>query len=522
MSRFLTLLLLMTALLGPACRRSVPDDHAQAEEAEGWAVTAWSEHYELFAETDPLIAGKEAPSHAHFTYLPDFSALNEGSVTGVLRGADGREETFVSPKPLRAGIFNVVFKPAREGTYDLIFRVRNLKATEDVPAGRVRVGSQGSPGKLVERPAGAPDEEAAAGQPTGFLKEQQWRTAFATDWVRSGALRKGLRAPGRVRPAAGGEVTLTAPVDGVVNAATGWPHAGLDVGRGRPLFTLTPRMSADRSLSELSANVAELEADLGAARARLGRLKELIAVEAVSRRDLEEAQARVDGLAARHLAARRDRDAANAVRGHGVAGPESFRIVAPIAGRVAEVSVSPGQFVAAGTPLGRLVKTSPVWLELALQPEQAGSLAQAPAGLHVRRWAGEEPALIPGEDLRLVSRAPEVDSGTGTVPVILEIRRGVDVLRIGSRVEAEVLLPQELTGITIPASALVDDSGVEVVYLQLSGESFERREVQVQARQGDLALVSGLAAGERLVTQGANAIRRSELMGSGAVEGHVH
>ena len=40
------------------------------------------------------------PSHAHFTYLPDFSALNEGSVTGILRGPDGREESFLAPKPL--------------------------------------------------------------------------------------------------------------------------------------------------------------------------------------------------------------------------------------------------------------------------------------------------------------------------------------------------------------------------------------------------------------------------------------
>ncbi len=106
--------------------------------------------------------------------------------------------------------------------------------------------------------------------------------------------------------------------------------------------------------------------------------------------------------------------------------------------------------------------------------------------------------------------------------VILEVRRGVDQLRLGSRVEADVLLPGDLSGIVIPASSLVDDSGIEVVYVQLGGESFDRREVQVEARQGALALVRGIAAGERIVTQGGNAIRRSSLLGSGAVEGHVH
>jgi cobalt-zinc-cadmium efflux system membrane fusion protein len=533
MSRFPLLLSLSLFLLAlPACRDSAPapeeHPHAEAEEAEGWAVTAWSKHYELFAETDPLIAGQEAPSHAHFTYLPDFSALNEGSVTGILRGPDGQEESFLALKPLRAGIFNVIFKPAREGTYDLVFRVRNSKASEDIPAGRVRVGAAASPGSIsskasnpVELPPGAPDEQTATGEPVGFLKEQQWRTEFATEWTREGALKRALRASGRVLPAGGSEAVLTAPVDGVVTAAS-WPHPGLDVARGAPLFVLTPRVSADQSVAGLRADVTELEAELGTAKARLGRLQELLKVEAASRRDVEEAEARVKGLTARLDAARRDRAAASAIRSGGGAGPESFRIASPLAGRVAEVAVSPGQFVAAGTPLGRVVRTSPVWVELALQPDQASSLVQVPAGLSVRRWAGEEPFLIPGEDLRLVARSPEVQAGTGTVPVILEVRRGVDLLRLGSRIEAEVLLPQDLSGIVIPASSLVDDSGVEVVYVQLGGESFDRREVKVEARQGPRALVRGITPGERIVTKGGNAIRRSSLLGSGAVEGHVH
>ena len=530
MSRSLTLLLLIAVLFAlPACRNAKPAaeggssqaDAKKESEPESWSVTAWGGHYELFAETEPMIAGREALSHAHLTYLSDFSALNEGSVAGILRSPDGREETFLAPKPSRPGIFNVVFKPAQEGAYDLIFRVRNGKASEDVAAGRVNVGSAAAPGGLVEPPASGPGEKASTGQPVSFLKEQQWRTEFATALAQEGTVKQGLRAPGIVRPAAGGEVTLTAPADGVVTSAR-WPHAGIDVGRGAPLFVLTPRISADTSLAELRADVTELEGELGTARARLNRLRDLLALEATSRRDVEDAETRVKSLSARLDAARQGRAAASAVRGGGTAGPESFRITSPIAGRIAEVTVSPGQFVAAGAPLGRVVRTSPVWLELALQPEQAGVFSQTPAGLSIRRWAGEEPFSVPSEDLRLVSRAPEIRAGTGTVPVVVEIRRGVDLLRLGSRVEAEVLLPRELAGIVIPASSLVDDSGVEVVYVQLEGESFDRREVQVEARQGGLALVRGLAAGERIVTRGGNAIRRSSLLGSGAIEGHVH
>ncbi len=523
--RFLSLLAFALVAL-PACRDSghPPDETADAHgaaEAESWSVTAWSEHYELFAETEPLVAGQKARSHAHFTFLPDFSALNEGSAIGVLRGPDGSEESFTAAAASRPGIFSIVFSPRRAGTFELIFRVRNGKGNEEIAAGRVKVGSAAEPGGSIEASSGTEAVPAVAGEPIAFLKEQQWRTEFATDVARFGKLQKSLRAAGTVLPASGGEVTLTAPTDGIVGAAR-WPHLGMEVARGAALFVLSPRIAADRSRAELEADVLELDADLGVATTRLDRLRGLLAVEAVSRRDVEEAEARVTALSARRQAARREQGATAAARGAAGGGPESFRIATPIAGQVAEVAVSPGQFVAAGTALGRIVRDSPVWLSLALLPEQAAALGAAPVGLNVRRWEGDEPQIIAGPDLRQVSRAPELDSKTGTVAVILEVRRSVELLRLGSRVEAEILLADELSGIVIPASALVDDSGTEVVYVQRSGEAFERREVRVEARQGALALVQGLRAGERFATRGGNAIRRSSLLGSGAVEGHVH
>ncbi len=186
----LTLLIALPAACRPAGtgRMRTAKPRTQ-EEAEGWAVTAWSEHYELFAETDPLIAGREAPSHAHFTYLPDFSALNEGSVTGILRGADGREESFLSPKPLRAGIFNVDLQARARGD------VRpGLPGPE--PARRARTsppaGCAWDPRRLPaaspSRPRTLRTRRPPPARPVGFLKEQQWRTAFATEWAREGTL----------------------------------------------------------------------------------------------------------------------------------------------------------------------------------------------------------------------------------------------------------------------------------------------------------------------------------------------
>jgi multidrug efflux pump subunit AcrA (membrane-fusion protein) len=108
------------------------------------------------------------------------------------------------------------------------------------------------------------------------------------------------------------------------------------------------------------------------------------------------------------------------------------------------------------------------------------------------------------------------------VNVILQIDRSASDLPLGSAVEAEIVLPGERRGIVVPLAALLDDSGTTVAYVQTAGESFARREVRVLARLGNRALVEGLRPGERLVTVGAGAVRRSSLLSAGAPEGHVH
>jgi RND family efflux transporter MFP subunit len=491
-----------------------------AEEPESWSLTAWGEHFEIFPETEPLIAGSVARSHTHVTLLEGFSAMKEGRVFAVFRDASKREEAFEGELK-RDGIYEIEMKPSREGELDLMFRIDTPGRKEEVAAGRVRVGSSRSPGGVVRGPA-TPDGERSteAVGAISFLKEQQWRTEFGTDWVREGVLRTSAIGPGRIRPSANGEVVLTAAVDSVV-AASAWPHVGRDVAAGATVFHLVPHTTGDRSLSALEADVRSLEAEAAAARSRLERLAELLRVEAVSRGEVERARATAEGLEARRDAARKDLEAARAAR-RGARSADTLAVKAPWAGRVAEVSVSPGQSVTAGTPLGRLVKTAPVWLDVALRPEDARRLSGRGFGLSLREPTRPEPIAIAAGDVRLISKAPEVDARTNTVSALFEVGRGVTELPFGTTVEAEIVLPEEQRGIVIPASAVVDDSGVAVVYVQLEGESFARREVRLEGRQGAQILVEGLRPGERLVTRGGAAIRRASLLSSGAPEGHVH
>jgi len=504
--------LLMIGTLG--CQAGGPKDGgSSAAAAEGWSVTAWGERYEIFAETGPLVAGTSATSNAHVTVLSGFAPLKEGAVMLILRGSGGAEELFRQERPKRDGIYPVELKPRAEGTFALVFRIESPAGREDVPAGRVRVGSAAAPGGLVA------EEGQTAAEGVSFLKEQQWRTEFATAWVREGTLAASVEGPASVKPAGGGEVVLTAGLDATVSSSP-WPHTGQDIARGGTVFRLMPRVG-DRSLPELHADASSLEGDVDVARRRVERLSELLRVEATSQAELERARATLASLEARLASARGGVAAAtNAVDGKDSAAAIPIR--APWAGRVAEVSVSPGQTVAAGAALGRLVKARPLWIVVALRPEAATRVQGAPRGLFLRRPGQQESVEIGTKDVRLVARSPEVDPRTASVNVILEVDRSASELPLGSAVEAELLLAGEKAGVVVPLSALLDDSGITVAYVQLEGESFGRREVRVLGRLGNEALVDGLRSGERLVTQGAGAVRRSSLLSAGAPEGHVH
>ncbi len=504
------LLLCVTAV---GCGR---EGEAETEAAAGsWSVTAWGNRYEVFPDAEPLIAGETATAHTHVTRLSDFSPLTEGAVEIVLSG-EGGSHVFRAEQPVRPGIYQVEIKPPSQGEYDLMFRIHSEGKAEEIRGGRVRVGTAATPGSVVRAPA--PRGPLESGAPVAFLKEQQWQSEFATDWVRSGKVSQSASGLATVRAPAGGDAAITAPVDGLLQPAGGtWPFPGMKVGRGSALFQLTPGVSADVSLPSMQSSVSELDAELSAARARLSRLEELFALEAVSRRELDEARTRVQTLESRARAARQDLSAARASRTGATGGGVAIR--SPFAGQIASISATPGTTVSAGTELARLVSMDALWLEIALPPSGARAVVAGIEGVVL--IDRERPPTRITEGVRLISVAPEISPETGTVSVLLAIPPDPS-LPLGSTFEAHVLTGLKTSGIAIPSTSVVDDGGVPVVYLQLAGESFVRQQITVLSQEGDRMLVEGLVAGQRLVTRGGDAIRRASLMSSGDAQGHVH
>ena len=110
---------------------------------------------------------------------------------------------------------------------------------------------------------------------------------------------------------------------------------------------------------------------------------------------------------------------------------------------------------------------------------------------------------------------------------LIEIRFALDNrgprLRIGQAARLTLFVGDEKSGIAIPESAVVDDGGRPVVFVQTGGESFERRPVRLGGRaEGFVEVISGVEPGERVVSRGAYLVRLAALSTQIPAHGHVH
>ena len=116
-----------------------------------------------------------------------------------------------------------------------------------------------------------------------------------------------------------------------------------------------------------------------------------------------------------------------------------------------------------------------------------------------------------------------VDPVTRTTEVRFAFDNVSARLPIGQSVELRLFVGGEVSETAVPRSAIVDDGGRPVVFVQTGGESFERRPVRLGSRAGDwVHVLEGIEAGERVVHRGAYLVRLAAMSTQIPAHGHVH
>ncbi len=491
-------LLLEAVLLGSCGPGRSQDGPAAGAEPAGGAVTLWTDSTELFMEHPALIVGAPDKFAVHLTDLSDFAPLRSGRITLRFEPREGGQPlVVVQEAPRSPGIYGPAPAFTKAGVYDLTITVESPQVHDVIRVPDLRVY-----GSAEE----APKEEGGGTGGISFLKEQQWKTpGFATAFATTGQVTESFQATGQVVPAAGRMARLSAPVAGVIEASglAQSPAPGQRVAKGQVLAVLTP------ALGEGGSAYAQARAELREAEDEHARAGRLYAVEAVPQRRVHEAEIRLTAA----------REALTAFGGTAASRADGRIVIrAPLAGVVASRTLAPGSRVDAGAELFTVVDPSVVWLE-----------ANVPAAEAARVSATSEATFrVPGADAprrvrRTVSVGSVIDSVSRTVPVIYEVANSDGALKVGMHAQVAVGTGQQAEGVVIPSSAILEEDGRPVAYVQPEGERFEKRELQVGGASGDRTLVlSGVESGDRVVTGAAYQVRLASLSTSVPAHGHEH
>jgi RND family efflux transporter MFP subunit len=171
---------------------------------------------------------------------------------------------------------------------------------------------------------------------------------------------------------------------------------------------------------------------------------------------------------------------------------------APIDGAVRERLASVGEYLAAGSPVVRLVRIHPLRLRIAVPERDAAAIR---VGQEVRVRLEGDSAEHAGRVARL---SPAIQEQNRTLVVEAEVANRQGKLRPGSFARAEIVVSADRPAVLVPERAIVTFAGLERVFGIEDGRAVEKR-IRTGRRIGDrVEILEGLAAGESVVVDPGN------------------
>ena len=331
----------------------------------------------------------------------------------------------------------------------------------------------------------------------------------------SGTIASSNVLPGQVVPNDDRTARLGAAAGGRVTDVR--VRAGDHVAAGQILVTLqSPEAAmAQSELAKAQAELVSRRAQAGYAHAARERADRLLALKSIPQQDrdravTEDEQASASVSQAEAEASRAQSTAAQL--GAGAASGEML-IRAPFAGVVLERIAVLGTVIEAGAPLVVITDPATLWLTISVPENLAG-------GFRVGgRLLFTVPAF-PADTFtaRIEGVAAGLDPSTRTLAVRALISNGAGKLKPEMLASVTAAGAGTLSAILVPEDAVVMMAGKATVFTVMTmGDStmFMGRIVQLGARSGGrVSIMTGLTAGEVIVTHGAIAIKAELAKGS--------
>lgn len=490
----------VAAILTGGCANPSPDPMAEADRARGGGgvVTHWTEALELFVEYPPHV--RDVPSDPwaiHLTWLQNWQAVREGTLSLSLRGPGGATAEVLMPAPERPGVYIANPTLTATGTWRADMKLYARDAEYAIPVGLLQVfeDEEALPHDVEEPPPGL----------ITLLKERQWSMPFGVALAEEREIPDTVPVAGEIVAPGSALAHVSSLVAGVIVADGPSPAPGDLVVAGETLALIAP--------TSLDNSYARLRADVAAAEREAGRAERLFAVGAIAERRLEHARHELEVALAAFEAIGGVRQAND----NKYPDPGLYRLRSPIGGVISERHVASGQLVEAGTHAYTVVNPETLWFlgrVPARHTAEAGEIRSA--------WFTVEGSPRIHAARTVVSIGTVIDPDSRTLPVRLEVPNPDRILKIGMFANGHLQIGDPVVGVAVPATAIQEEDGLSVVYVVVGGEAFQRRVIQLGPSDGSWTIVTGgIESGEGVVTTGAYQVRLASL-GDAAMADQEH
>jgi RND family efflux transporter MFP subunit len=485
-----------------ACHRagSESESHEHHEDSKS-QYTAYSENFELFAEADAFVVGETANVLSHFSTLPDFKAVEKAKITLIL-AVNGKETRQTLAEPTRKGIYSFDIQPATAGAGNLTYEITNEKGSFVVIVPKINVFANH---KSVHEAS----EKAVVSKTntTVFTKEQSWKIDFATAYPTLEPFGEVIKTTALVQSAPGSEQMVTAKTNGVVVITSANLLEGKDVVAGQTLFSISGENFSDNNIS---VKYAEAKSNFEKDSADYERAKSLAADKIVSAKDLVAAKNRYENAKAVYESLNRNFNASGQT------------IKSPMSGFVKQLLVKNGTYVEAGQPVMTVSQNKTLVLTADLPQKYASVLANI-SSANIRNTVDKQSYTFEQLNAKVLSYGKAANSDNFLIPVNIQIDNRGNFMA-GSFVEVYLKTLTNKQALIVPNGALLEEQGVFFVWVQITPELFEKREVVAGKTDGiSTEILQGITSSERIVTRGAMIIKLAQATGTlDAHSGHVH
>jgi membrane fusion protein (multidrug efflux system) len=300
------------------------------------------------------------------------------------------------------------------------------------------------------------------------------------------------------------EVEIRARVDGFLDKRV--YVEGDMVRAGQTLFLMDPK-PFEAALKSAKAQLAQQQARWTVTRANLARVRPLVAQNAISKKDLDDAVGNEQEAAAAVIAAQGQVTTAELNLGY-------TTIKSPLAGLSSFAEQQDGSYLTAGPGglLTRIYQLDPMWVNFSISENELLSYRDQIEKGQLRFPARDDfevsLVLADGSVYPTVGHIsfanPAFSSQTGTFLVRASFPNPDGVLRPGQFVRARVAGAVRDHAVLVPQRAVLQGSKSHFVWVVDKDGRAQQRAVGVGSWQGDdWFITEGLKAGERVVVDGA-------------------